>query len=136
MGEDGGGEPLVSAVASLNSTYNGNVTNTTAIEVEAAKELTKVEEVHEFDAVTSLLINVTLISCFLMAYAVKKYRLYYLPESAGAIVVGMIVGGMARLILGSEDTDNLLLFEFVSYEVMAYRTGTVVSFVIEVHLLA
>jgi hypothetical protein len=67
------------------------------------------EEEHEFDAVSALLINVTLIGCLLLSYYVKKFRLYALPESAGAVMVGMVVGGIARLC-----TNDLKLFEFVS----------------------
>jgi hypothetical protein len=83
--------------------------NTTAVEVAAAEALVKVEEEHEFDAVTFLLINLMIIGCLMISYAVRRFRIYYLPESAGAIVVGMIVGGMARLLT----PDHLLLFEFV-----------------------
>ena len=67
------------------------------------------EEVHVFDANASLALNATLIVCLLLAYYVKKFKVYYLTESAGALIVGMIIGGIARL-----TTDNLQLFEFVS----------------------
>ena len=67
------------------------------------------EEEHANDAMTALLINVTLIGCLLLAYYVKRFRIYYLPESAGALLMGVVVGGIARLW-----TDNLVLFEFVS----------------------
>ena len=77
------------------------VGNETALEI--------AEEEHEFDARTALLINVTLIGCLLLAYYVKRFRVYSLPESAGALLVGVVVGGIARL-----TTDNLVLFEFVS----------------------
>lgn len=38
------------------------------------------EEEHNSDAYTSLLLNVTLISCILLAYYVKANRIYALPE--------------------------------------------------------
>jgi hypothetical protein len=95
--------------ATTSSEFYVDPQNTTAVEVAAAEALEKVEEEHEFDALTSLLINVTIIGCLLISYTVKKFRIYYLPESAGAMVVGMVVGGMARLLT----PDNLLLFEFV-----------------------
>jgi hypothetical protein len=41
---------------------------------------TEVEEEHELDAITVLLMNLTLIGCLLLAYYVKQYRIYYLPE--------------------------------------------------------
>jgi hypothetical protein len=41
---------------------------------------TQVEEEHEIDAITVLLMNLTLIGCLLLAYYVKQYKIYYLPE--------------------------------------------------------
>ncbi len=78
-----------------------NDTRTTALDI--------AEEEHEYDAVTAVLINVTLISCLLLAYYVKRFRIYSLPESAGALLIGVLVGGIARLC-----TNKLVLFEFVS----------------------
>jgi hypothetical protein len=40
----------------------------------------EVEEVHETDAITVLLMNATIIGCLLLAYYVKKNRVYFLPE--------------------------------------------------------
>jgi sodium/hydrogen exchanger 8 len=77
----------------------------------ATEAYEKAEEEHAFDAVTSLFINLTIIGCLILAYYVKKFRIYYLPESSGALIVGMILGGIARL-----STDKLQLFEFVSDE--------------------
>lgn len=81
-----------------------NVTNITIIENFDAPEVT-----HESDAYETLILNITLIGCLLLAYYVKFYRIYYLPESAGTILAGMIIGGIARLW-----TEDLQLFEFVS----------------------
>lgn len=87
--------------------------NSSAIVVasNATEAYEKAEEEHAFDAVTSLFINLTIIGCLIFAYCVKKFRIYYLPESSGALIVGMILGGVARL-----STDKLQLFEFVSDE--------------------
>lgn len=71
--------------------------------------LVQADKEHAYDAVTTLLLNVTLIICLLAAYYVKRFRLYHLPESALSLMVGVVVGGVARL-----TTDNLQLFEFVS----------------------
>ena len=38
------------------------------------------EEVHEGDAYAAVFLNFTLIVCVLLAYYVKKNRIYYLPE--------------------------------------------------------
>jgi sodium/hydrogen exchanger 8 len=70
------------------------------------------EELHEYDALTTLLLNITITTCLLLAYYVKKFRIYYLPESAGALLVGMFVGGMARLFTDNDTNDRLQLFEF------------------------
>ena len=77
-----------------------------ATEVPDALEIA--EEEHNYDAVTTLFLNVTIIGCLMVSYAVKKLKLYYLPESAMALLIGVVLGGMARLL-----TDNLQLLEFV-----------------------
>jgi hypothetical protein len=43
------------------------------------------EEEHSSDAFTALALNATLIVCVMMAYYVKKHKIYYLPESAGEL---------------------------------------------------
>ena len=68
-----------------------------------------VEETHEFDALSALALNLVIIGCLLLAYAVKKFRIYSLPESAGALLVGMMIGGIVRL-----TTEDMTLFVFVS----------------------
>ena len=87
-----------------NETNSGNVSSTDFAVLEQA------EEAHSSDAYTALLLNVTLIACLLAAYYVKRFRIYYLPESALALLMGVLVGGAARLF-----TENLQLFEFVSF---------------------
>lgn len=70
-------------------------------------DFAEVESEHETDAITVLLMNVTIIGSLLLGYYVKQHRIYFLPESAGALILGMLIGGVARLA-----TDNLKLFEF------------------------
>jgi hypothetical protein len=67
------------------------------------------EEEHSSDAYTALALNFTLIVCVMMAYYVKKHKIYYLPESAAAMLVGVVIGGFARLFL-----TDLTLWTFVS----------------------
>ena len=38
------------------------------------------EEIHEEDAYAAVFLNVTLISCIMLSYYIKKYKMYYLPE--------------------------------------------------------
>lgn len=70
-------------------------------------DFAEVEVEHETDAVTLLLMNMTIIGCLLLAYYVRQHKIYYLPESAGALMIGLVIGALARL-----STDNLKLFEF------------------------
>lgn len=65
------------------------------------------EETHSYDAYTALILNVTLIGCILLAYYIKAYRVYFLPESAATMLVGVVLGGFARLI-----ANDLSLFSF------------------------
>jgi sodium/hydrogen exchanger 8 len=51
---------------------------------------------HEFGALNTLLLVVILGLCILAAYLIKQNSFYYLPESAAAILVGLMVGGLAR----------------------------------------
>ena len=83
------------------TTNTTTVSNSTAVLVEAEIE-------HEYDAVTTLFLNLCLICCLMLAYYVKKFRIYSFPESTGALLVGVIIGGIARF-----STENLTLFEFV-----------------------
>jgi sodium/hydrogen exchanger 8 len=65
------------------------------------------EETHQFDADAALLLNITLICCTMLAYYVKKNKCYFLPESAVAMLVGVVIGGIARL-----NVTDLTLFSF------------------------
>ena len=66
------------------------------------------EAEHNEDAYTSLSLILTVIACILLAYYVKNNQIYYLPESAGALIFGMVIGAVANL-----TTDRLWMFKFV-----------------------
>jgi len=68
-------------------------------------------EAHEFGALNTLLLVVVLGLCILSAYLIKEHKVYYLPESAAALMVGLIVGGLARLIYPSKEELRFLTFE-------------------------
>lgn len=53
--------------------------------------------------------------CILSAYLIRRNRFYYLPESAAAILVGVVVGGMAKLFYPTKDELDFLSFNSVSY---------------------
>jgi hypothetical protein len=54
----------------------GNVTMNVT---ESFHEAELVEEEHIFDAQAALVLNVTIIGCLLLAYFVKRFRIYSLP---------------------------------------------------------
>jgi hypothetical protein len=89
-----------------NTSNNNNETSSSSSSGPSALKEHEVE--HERDAWTTLLLLWTLIGCLLLAYYVKKFRIFWFPESAGAMLVGVIVGGVARLA-----TDHTQLLEFV-----------------------
>lgn len=68
-------------------------------------------EAHEFGALNTLLLVVVLGLCIISAYLIKEHKIYYLPESAAALLVGLIVGGLARLIYPSKEELKFLTFE-------------------------
>jgi solute carrier family 9 (sodium/hydrogen exchanger), member 8 len=66
---------------------------------------------HEFGALNTLLLVVILGLCILAAYLIKQNSFYYLPESSAAIVVGMVVGGLAKLVYPSNEELAFLRFD-------------------------
>lgn len=73
--------------------------------------MSSAEAAHEFGALNTLLLVVILGLCILSAYLIKQNSFYYLPESAAAIVVGIIVGGLARAVYPSTEELHFLSFE-------------------------
>eukprot|EP01038_Epipyxis_sp_PR26KG_P007944 gene7944-10779_t len=69
------------------------------------------EAAHEFGALNTLLLCVILGLCVLSAYLIKQNSFYYLPESAAAILVGLMVGCLARAVFPSIEELNFLTFE-------------------------
>jgi hypothetical protein len=69
------------------------------------------EEAHEFGAVNTLLFVVVLATCFLFTYLIKKYRLFYLPESAAVILLGVFVGFIASKLHSSKAELDLMTFQ-------------------------
>lgn len=71
---------------------------------------TSAESAHEFGALNTLLLVVVLGLCIVSAYLIKQNSLYYLPESAAAIIVGLVVGGLARAVYPSTEELDFLSF--------------------------
>jgi sodium/hydrogen exchanger 8 len=66
---------------------------------------------HEFGALNTLLLVVILGLCVVSAYLIKQNSFYYLPESACAILVGIIVGCLAKVTYPSSEEIEFLSFE-------------------------
>jgi len=87
------------------------------------------EAEHEFDALAAMLLVITLISCILAAYYIKVHRIYCLPESAAAMLVGVLLGGLTKLLdpLGIYDFSVLSfspeLFFFVLLPPIIFEAG-------------
>lgn len=84
-----------------------NATDFPSIAPSVAALIDDADQTHESDAETALILNVTLIVCIMLAYYVKVNQIYALPESAAAMLVGVIIGGLARLAF-----KDLTLFSF------------------------
>jgi len=69
------------------------------------------ETAHEFDALNTLLLVVILALCILSSYLIKKYKCYYIPESAATLLIGLVVGGAARLLDPSKAELDFLSFD-------------------------
>merc|ERR1711871_1397678 len=83
---------------------------------------------HEFHALNTLLLVVVLGLCLLSAYLIKKYRFYFMPESSAALCVGLVVGGIARLITHSDEELDFLsvspeLFFFLPLPPIIFEAG-------------
>ena len=48
------------------------------------------EAEHEFSALNTLLIVIVLSLCILSSYLIKENKIYFIPESAAAIFIGLI----------------------------------------------
>lgn len=100
------------------TTTTNNSSNT--ISPTFAPTVISADVVHEYDALAALSMNVILIICLLAAYYVKHFRLYHLPESSISLMVGVIVGGIVRIVYATTP-DHLQLWEFV--RISHYRTS-------------
>lgn len=85
-----------------------------------APTVVSAEVVHEYDALAALSMNVILIICLLAAYYVKHFRLYHLPESSISLMVGVIVGGIVRIVYATTP-DHLQLWEFVRIYIFIFE---------------
>ena len=69
------------------------------------------EAAHEFGALNTLLLVLILGLCILAAYQIKANSFYYLTESAAAILVGLFVGALVRIVYPSVEELEFLSFQ-------------------------
>lgn len=86
---------------SIYSTSSGTATPTLEPTVLNAEEL------HEEDAYAAVLLNVILIICVLLAYFIKEHKIYFLPESVAAIILGIAIGALVSFFL-----NDVTLYQF------------------------
>eukprot|EP00943_MAST-04B_sp_MAST-4B-sp1_P000905 g905.t1 len=80
--------------------------------LEAAISATeKTEEVHENSALNALLFCFLMALCVFVGYMLKKYKFYYLPESAAVMAIGCIAGGIVKAVNPSEEELSFLTFK-------------------------
>mmetsp|Transcript_15953 Transcript_15953/g.23791 ORF Transcript_15953/g.23791 Transcript_15953/m.23791 type:complete len:566 (-) Transcript_15953:2071-3768(-) len=65
------------------------------------------EELHEEDAYAAVFLNIILIICVLVAYFIKENKLYFLPESAAAMIIGVAIGAVVSFFL-----TDLTMYQF------------------------
>jgi hypothetical protein len=56
-------------------------------------------ETHNYDAISSLVLNITIIGCLLLAYFVKRYQIYYLPERCEQCLLNFFSTAHIRAVL-------------------------------------
>jgi len=65
---------------------------------------------HEFGAANTLLLVSLLMACILAGYLLEERKFRYLPESGASMLIGMVVGGVIRLVVDDEGELTLLKF--------------------------
>lgn len=102
-----GDDPLLSPLPIDDDSFQYDTNTTTTNSLQTA------EEEHNYDAITTVCLNIILILCVLGAYAVKRFRLYCLPESVVALLIGILTGGLAKAFIADDASalHQVLLFD-------------------------
>ena len=65
------------------------------------------EALHEFDAVTVIVVCGSLFAALATGYGLHKYKFNYLPHSTAAMILGVVIGGVASAVQDPNVTDSL-----------------------------
>ena len=77
----------------------------------AATAAEQTEEKHENSALNTLLFCFLMALCVFVGYMLKKYKFYYLPESAAVMALGCIAGGIVKAVNPSAEELSFLTFK-------------------------
>jgi sodium/hydrogen exchanger 8 len=69
------------------------------------------EKSHQFSAANVLLMCMIIGLCIFTSYMIKKFKCYRIPESAAAMTIGVVVGGVAKLAQPSQAEMKMLSFQ-------------------------
>ena len=76
-----------------------------------SKTVREVDLKHEFGAVNTVLFCAMLGLCVTVGYLLKRYKFYYLPESAAVILLGAIMGSITSAINPNPEEMSFLKFQ-------------------------
>ena len=92
----------------MNTTNSSNTTIDPSVllaELEAKEDMAEIK--HETDADEALLLNVALILCILLTYLIKKKQWYAFPESSASLLIGVVLGVLARFFFRRKGVDEV-----------------------------
>eukprot|EP00455_Lapot_gusevi_P013191 TRINITY_DN1637_c0_g1_i5.p1 TRINITY_DN1637_c0_g1~~TRINITY_DN1637_c0_g1_i5.p1 ORF type:complete len:620 (+),score=219.59 TRINITY_DN1637_c0_g1_i5:85-1944(+) len=77
---------------------------------ESAGTTMEPEAAHEFFGLNAFLFVVIVSCCLLIDYNIKKYKFFYLPESAAVMLFGMVIGFMIAWV-GTKEQEEAMKFD-------------------------
>ena len=98
------------------------------LQASTAKVIEDTEKEHEYSALNTLLFCFLMALCVCVGYLLKKYKFYYLPESAAVMGLGCIAGGIVKAVNPSQEEMSFLSFKpeiffFSTFATYNFRGG-------------